>query len=44
MEAGMKRKSEAGQAIFFAAAALVALLAFAGLAVDMGVLRYDKRI
>src|SRR5580700_8043513 len=43
-EATMKRKSESGQALVFAALALVVLIGFAGLAIDMGVLRYQKRL
>jgi Flp pilus assembly protein TadG len=44
MEATMRRKSESGQALVFAALALVVLIGFAGLAIDMGVLRYQKRL
>jgi Putative Flp pilus-assembly TadE/G-like len=40
----MTRKSEAGQALAFAAVALVALLGAVGLAIDMGVLRYERRL
>jgi Putative Flp pilus-assembly TadE/G-like len=40
----MKRKSESGQALVLAALALVVLIGFAGLAIDMGVLRYQKRL
>ena len=40
----MTRKNEAGQALVFAALALVVLIGFAGLAIDMGVLRYQKRL
>ena len=40
----MKRKSESGQALVFAALALVVLIGFAGLGIDMGVLRYQKRL
>ena len=40
----MKRKSESGQALVLAALALVVLIGFAGLAIDMGVLRYQKRM
>jgi Putative Flp pilus-assembly TadE/G-like len=43
-EDAMRRKSEAGQVLFTTAASLVVLMGFAGLAIDMGVLRYDKRI
>jgi hypothetical protein len=44
MEATMKRKSESGQALVSTALALVVLIGFAGLAIDMGVLRYQKRL
>lgn len=40
----MRRKSESGQALVFTALALVVLLGFAGLAIDMGTLRYQKRL
>jgi Flp pilus assembly protein TadG len=40
----MKRNSESGQALVFTALALVVLVGFAGLAIDMGVLRYQKRV
>jgi hypothetical protein len=40
----MLRKTESGQALVLTAAALVALLGVMGLAIDMGVLRYDKRL
>jgi len=39
----MRYKSEAGQAVIFTAVAMVALMGFAGLAVDMGLMRYEKR-
>lgn len=39
----VKRKTEAGQAIVTAAVTLTALLLAAGLAIDMGFLRYQKR-
>ena len=39
----MRHKSEAGQAVIFTAIAMVALMGFAGLAVDMGLMRYEKR-
>lgn len=42
--ATMTRKSEAGQAIVFITVAMVVLLAVTGLAIDMGVLRYEKRL
>jgi Putative Flp pilus-assembly TadE/G-like len=40
----MTRKSDAGQSLALVALALVALTGFAGLGVDMGMLRYDKRL
>jgi hypothetical protein len=40
----MKRKSEAGQALVFVAVGLVVLLGFVGLGIDMGTLRYQKRV
>ena len=40
----MKRNKESGQALVFAAVAMVALIGFLGLAVDMGTLRYEKRL
>lgn len=40
----MIRKTQSGQALVLAAVALVALLGVMGLAIDMGVLRYDKRL
>jgi len=40
----MTNKNEAGQALVFTAAALVVLMGFAGLAIDMGVMRHDKRL
>ena len=40
----MRRKNEKGQTLVMAALVLIVLLGFAGLAVDMGVLRYDKRL
>jgi Flp pilus assembly protein TadG len=40
----MRRKAEAGQALVLGAVGLIALLGFAGLAVDMGMLRYEKRL
>jgi hypothetical protein len=44
MEGGMKRKNEAGQALVFAAVGLAVLMGFAGLGIDMGMLRYQKRL
>ena len=40
----MTRNKESGQALVLAALALTVLSGFAGLAIDMGVLRYDKRV
>lgn len=40
----MKRRSEAGQTLPIVALALLTLLAAAGLAVDMGYMRYQKRM
>ncbi len=40
----MKRKNEAGQALVFAAVGLVVIIGFAGLGIDMGMLRYQKRL
>jgi hypothetical protein len=40
----MNRKNEAGQALVFTVVGLVALLGFVGLGIDMGVLRYQKRL
>jgi hypothetical protein len=40
----MTRRKEAGQAVVFAAVGMTIFLGFAGLAIDMGVLRYDKRL
>jgi hypothetical protein len=40
----MKRKKEAGQALVFAAVGLVVIIGFAGLGIDMGMLRYQKRL
>jgi hypothetical protein len=43
-EMAMPRRSEAGQALIMTAAALVVLMGFAGLAIDMGVMRHNKRL
>jgi Flp pilus assembly protein TadG len=40
----MRRNTEAGQSLYLTAAGLVVLMGFAGLAIDMGVLRYDRRL
>ena len=40
----MRPNKEAGQALLLTAAALVVLLGFVGLGVDMGVVRYEKRL
>lgn len=39
----MRRKDEAGQALLIVAAAFVVLMLAAGLSIDMGYLRYEKR-
>jgi Flp pilus assembly protein TadG len=44
MEATMKRKSEAGQSLLLVALGLVVVMGFAGLAVDVGVMRVEKRV
>jgi hypothetical protein len=45
MEVFMTRKNEAGQALIFTVVALgVLLMGFAGLGIDMGYLRYEKRL
>src|SRR6266852_2302733 len=43
-EAAMTRNNEKGQALAFTALAVTLLMGFAGLAVDMGVLRYQRRL
>jgi hypothetical protein len=40
----MKRNSQSGQALVFLAVAFVVVIAFVGLGIDMGMLRYDKRL
>jgi hypothetical protein len=40
----MKRKNQLGQALVGSAIAMVVLCGFAGLAIDMGTLRYQKRL
>jgi Flp pilus assembly protein TadG len=40
----IRRNREAGQALYLTAAALVVLMGFMGLGIDMGALRYEKRI
>src|SRR6266404_9103832 len=40
----MKRKNQSGQAWVGSAIAMVVLCGFAGLAIDMGTLRYQKRL
>lgn len=40
----MRRNRQAGQALVLTAVALVVLMGFAGLAIDMGTLRYEKRL
>jgi hypothetical protein len=46
MEGAMtrNRNKEAGQSLVFAALALAVLMGFAGLGIDMGMLRYQKRL
>lgn len=40
----MRRNREKGQALYLAAASLVVLIGFLGLGIDMGALRYQKRL
>jgi Flp pilus assembly protein TadG len=40
----MRRKTEAGQVLALTAIGLVALMGFVGLGIDMGVLRYERRL
>jgi len=40
----MPNRREAGQALIFTSLALVALMGFAGLAIDVGVMRHEKRL
>src|SRR5579863_8022335 len=40
----MRRNRQAGQALYITAASLVVLMGFLGLGIDMGALRYEKRI
>ena len=44
LEIAMSRRNEAGQALVLTALLLVVLMGFAGLAIDMGVMRYEKRL
>jgi Flp pilus assembly protein TadG len=44
MEAAMKRKNEAGSALLLVTLGLGVLIGIMGLAVDVGVLRYEKRL
>jgi Flp pilus assembly protein TadG len=44
MKNAIRRRHEAGQALIITAAALLVLMGFAGLAIDMGVMRYEKRM
>ena len=44
LEIAMSKRSEAGQALVLTALLLVVLMGFAGLAIDMGVMRYEKRL
>ena len=40
----MKRNSQSGQALVFVALGLVVLIGFVGLGIDMGVLRFQRRV
>lgn len=40
----MRRKNETGQALAFTAVAMVVVLGFVGLGIDMGMMRYQKRL
>jgi Putative Flp pilus-assembly TadE/G-like len=44
MASTMRRDRQAGQALYIAAASLVILMGFLGLGIDMGALRYEKRL
>jgi hypothetical protein len=44
LEAAMKLRKQSGQVLVGAAIAMVVLAGFAGLAIDMGTLRYQKRL
>jgi Putative Flp pilus-assembly TadE/G-like len=44
LETAMKRRKEAGQTLLLTAFALVVLSGFAGLGIDMGILRFQKRL
>jgi Putative Flp pilus-assembly TadE/G-like len=44
MERTMSRNRQAGQALYITAASLVVLAGFMGLAIDLGMLRYEKRL
>jgi hypothetical protein len=44
MEPVMANRREAGQALIFTSLALVVLMGFAGLAIDVGVLRHEERL
>jgi hypothetical protein len=44
MEGAMTRSKQTGSVLVFLAFAMVVLLGFAGLAIDMGTLRYQKRL
>jgi Flp pilus assembly protein TadG len=44
VEAAMTRKNQSGQALVSTVLALTVLLGFGGLAIDMGALRYEKRL
>jgi len=42
--AAMKLNKQSGQALVFSALGATVLIGFAGLAIDMGMLRYQKRL
>jgi Putative Flp pilus-assembly TadE/G-like len=44
METTMRRDRQAGQALYVTAVSLVVLMGFLGLGIDMGALRYEKRL
>jgi hypothetical protein len=44
MEVGMRYSKQSGQAIWFVAVGLIVLVGFAGLGMDMGLLRYERRL
>jgi Putative Flp pilus-assembly TadE/G-like len=44
VENAMKRNRQAGQALYLTAVSLVVVIGFLGLGIDMGALRYEKRL